>query len=77
MRFLLVLILALVVVWRWRSGHTGALAQRQPGKKPSTSVPPVEMVACLRCGLHLPAEDAVHGTRGPYCSALHREQAES
>jgi uncharacterized protein len=34
------------------------------------------MVACAHCGLHLPQEEAVNGTKGLYCSTEHRAAAQ-
>jgi len=30
------------------------------------------MVSCAHCGIHLPRDEAVAGTRGLYCSSAHR-----
>jgi uncharacterized protein len=35
------------------------------------------MVACLHCGTHLTAADAVKGRQGSYCSAEHRQRHEA
>jgi uncharacterized protein len=33
------------------------------------------MVTCAHCGVHLPHDEAVTGTRGQYCSTAHRNAA--
>ena len=73
MKYLLVLVLALGVVWLWRHN-------RQTGKKtaerppPRRQLPAVEIVECAVCGLHLPQSDAVSDQRGSYCCEAHRRQ---
>jgi len=32
------------------------------------------MVACARCGVHLPESDALHEGKHHYCCAAHRDQ---
>ena len=78
MRYLLVFLAILLLVWRWRSARATALQERQQAAQ---NRPPVKgaartMVACAQCGVHVPADDACSGTRGSYCSTAHRQQAE-
>lgn len=70
---LLVLLLAILAgVWLWRRGQrieppvSGRPRQRRLQ----------HMVRCPVCGTHVPAEDAVTGQRGSYCSGQHRRDAE-
>lgn len=74
MKYLLPLLLAAVVVWRWRSAtHT----PRAPTPHDTSRNPAVvNMTACAHCGLHLPMEDMVQGAHGLYCSQAHRTLAE-
>jgi uncharacterized protein len=48
-----------------------------PPRKPPAVGAPKAMVRCAHCGLHLPATDAISGRGGVYCSAAHRDAAES
>ncbi len=70
MRFLLVFLVVLVLAWRWRTWREAAHRQA-PGKEKNTS-DTTNMVACHQCGLHVPAQDAVTGAQGSYCSVAHR-----
>lgn len=74
MKYLLVIAVVFVFAWVWRASRTKNLGeQAQKKKKPAD---PVNMVACTRCGVHLPASDAVAGAKGTYCSVAHRQSAE-
>lgn len=70
MRFLLVFLVVLVLAWRWRTWRESVNRKASRNNKgvPSTT----DTVACLQCGMHVPAQDAVVGTLGDYCSAAHR-----
>lgn len=77
MKYLLVIVLALVVLWLWRSN-------RRTGQRDSPPAPPAvrpgkpatEVVACAVCAVHLPRSEALPGGKGFYCSDAHRRQAE-
>jgi len=77
MKYLLVIALALVVVWLWRSSRRPNQEQAPPKtasrNKPA---PATEVVACAVCAVHLPRADALPGGKGFYCSDAHRRQAE-
>lgn len=77
MKYLLVIVLALVVLWLWRSNRRADTPDRsaapsagRPGKQAT------EVVACAVCDVHLPRVDALPGGKGFYCSDAHRRQAE-
>lgn len=73
MKYLLVLLLLAVVVWRWRQAGAVRTTQRVPPRAPTTTT----MVACKHCAVHLPASDAVPGRNGSfYCSPQHRQLQE-
>ncbi|TAM48988.1 MAG: hypothetical protein EPN61_03130 [Burkholderiaceae bacterium] len=74
MRFLLLLVTALIGVWLWRSHRAGDETLR--GNAPPS--PPLlqDMVRCPVCSVHVPKTDAVVGQRGLYCCAEHRRRAE-
>jgi uncharacterized protein len=67
MKLLLVLIAVLVLVWLVRGSVRRA-------RVPPTAAPPppLAMVACAHCGLHLPANEALPGRGGVFCGAEHR-----
>ena len=70
MKYLFWAIVIAFVWWAWRRSRGGATAQRPPAA-PATQ----DMVTCIHCGVHLPHDEAVTGTRGPYCSTAHRSAA--
>lgn len=69
MKFVLVLVVVLVVLWLVRRAQ-GRVTQREEAAPPT--LPRDEMVACLHCGLHLPRGDALPGRGGVFCSEAHR-----
>lgn len=69
MKYLVLLLVVVGVLWFARSRAAGKPARRGPPGKP----PPVQpMVSCAHCGVHLPRDDAVDGANGLYCSEAHR-----
>jgi len=44
--------------------------------KPALAKPPVPMLLCSHCGVHMPGQEAVSGKLGSYCSAAHLQLAE-
>ena len=73
MKFLLLFLVGMVLVWQWRQARLPKVRQAQ---RKAAGAEVVDMVACLHCGLHLPATDAVQGAKGPYCSVAHRQAQE-
>lgn len=63
--FLIVLVLA----WRWRGWRASEQRRRAP---PETPLQVTDMVRCAQCGVHIPANEAVAGRKGQYCSTAHR-----
>ncbi len=74
MKYLLVMAIVMLVVWRWHSARRGPQRPLQTAKSPTLA--PTDMLRCSHCGLHVPAQDAVRGARGAYCGAPHRDLAE-
>jgi uncharacterized protein len=74
-KYLLAFLIVLLVAWRWR---TARAAQRggEPHNPSSATNGPVEMVRCGHCGVHLPASEAVAGSKGRYCSLAHQRKTE-
>ena len=69
MKYLFWLLVIALVWWAWRRGRSAPPAQAQ------AEAVPQDMVACTHCGIHLPHDEAVTGTRGRYCSTAHRSAA--
>ena len=75
MNYLLLLLLALLVLWQWRGWRDrGGRDQQAPG---GSAAHPIEMVACLHCGMHVAVSEAVTGRQGSYCSAAHCQRHEA
>jgi uncharacterized protein len=74
MKFLLVFLVVLVIAWRWRTWRE--TIHREKKKTQSASGSSSEMIPCRQCGVHLPANEAVVGKLGSYCSHDHRYQVE-
>ncbi|WP_353236767.1 PP0621 family protein [Limnohabitans sp.] len=73
MKYLIWLLVILAVIWAIKRSRRPSKPAEAP-KTPSTS--PSNMVGCAHCGLHLPQEEAVAGTKGLYCSTEHRAAAQ-
>jgi uncharacterized protein len=69
-RFLLVFLVVLVLAWRWRTWRESV--QREAVRNNKSAPSTTDTVACLQCGTHVPAHDAVVGTLGAYCTVAHR-----
>jgi len=76
LRLLVWLALAAVVWWIVRKkARPVAPPPARPAAPPRAAAiaPPEPMVDCARCGLHLPASEALRDDAArPYCSAEHR-----
>lgn len=46
-------------------------------RKPPPPAPPQAMLSCAECGMHLPADEALPGKGGVFCSAAHRASFEA
>lgn len=71
MKFLLILSVVLAGIWLWRSNRPAS-----PKQSSKTALPPLEMVRCSYCDVHLPLADIVQGQKGVYCCADHLDRAE-
>jgi uncharacterized protein len=71
MKYLLILLVILAVVWLLRSSARGR--KQHNTARPKGAQHAQRMVECAHCGLHLPASEAVMGAEGrAYCSEAHR-----
>ncbi|HEY1128394.1 MAG TPA: PP0621 family protein [Roseateles sp.] len=53
---------------------------REPESRTPSSPPPATpkaMLRCAECGMHLPADEALPGKGGVFCSAAHRASFEA
>lgn len=71
MKFLLIILVVLVVAWRWRAWRETRL-HKSADKQTAAAAKSIGMVSCSHCGVHIPADEAVQGALGSYCSAAHR-----
>ena len=68
----LVLLVVLVLGYAWWRAQRRA--ESPPPRRPTPAATPQDMVACDRCGVHLPRSEALtHGAR-TYCCAEHQQQ---
>lgn len=69
MKFLFWLAVLALVGWLWqqrgRRGSAGRVRHEPPVRR---------MVACARCGVHLPEDEAVSLGGKSYCSPAHRDE---
>jgi uncharacterized protein len=74
MKYLLILLIVLAVVWLSRS------SRRVPPPASGRPAEPTQrqqtMLACAQCGLHLPRDEALPGRGGVFCSEAHRAEYE-
>ncbi|GHT89535.1 PP0621 family protein [Roseateles puraquae] len=57
-------------------------ARRNRPREPQAPAPtppsaPQHMVSCAECGMHLPADEALPGKGGVFCSSAHRASFEA
>lgn len=50
---------------------------REPETRTPPPAPPRAMLRCQQCGMHLPADEALPGKGGVFCSAEHRASFEA
>lgn len=83
MKFIILIVIALaVVVWlqrlkrnlnRGRSASDGTSFSHGAASKQSEPLEAEAMVACVHCGVHFPASEAIADASGAvFCSAEHR-----
>ena len=68
MKYLLLLALLAGVFFIARRGRPN----EPEAPKPQPPAPPQTMLRCAECGMHLPADEALPGRGGVFCSAAHR-----
>ena len=75
-RILLIAVI-LVIAWMWLRQALARVTARMQGTERAPgragSGPPAELLACDRCGVHLPADRALAWGEGRYCSERCRD----
>ncbi len=71
MKFMLVLLAVVVLLWLLRRGLRGR-ARPPRADRASPDAAPQPMLSCAHCGLHLPRDEALPGRGGVFCDAAHR-----
>jgi uncharacterized protein len=71
---LLFALLALVVLVL---GFKRARPREPEARKPAAPAAPQAMLSCAECGMHLPADEALPGKGGVFCSSAHRASYEA
>jgi uncharacterized protein len=74
MKFLFIFLLVLAGIWLWRTKRPQITRTK---KQAGTPTDVLNMVSCAHCSIHVPAEEAVQGKKGAYCSTDHRQRAEA
>ncbi|ABM96171.1 MULTISPECIES: PP0621 family protein [Methylibium] len=69
MKYLVLLLVIVAVLWLVRSRPRAVRPDRAPASEGSA---PQAMIECVHCGVHLPRAEAVAGLQGHYCSDAHR-----
>ena len=72
MKFVLVLVAVIVLLWLLRSTFNRR-AKPPAGAKSR----PLPMLSCAQCGVHLPANEALPGRGGVFCGDAHRSAFEA
>ena len=76
MKFVLVVLAILALLWLLRRSLRGAAPPPQPPARPSAGAEPTPMLACAQCGMHLPRDEALPGRGGVFCGDVHRRASE-
>jgi uncharacterized protein len=74
MKFLLLFFIFMVLLWQWR--HARQPRVNEATRKNAPPVKAVNMVQCAHCGVHLPASEAIQGTKAIYCCQAHARARE-
>lgn len=73
MKYVLVVLAIVVLIWLVRGARRRAMP---PPARPQGEGAAQPMVACLHCGVHLPAHEALPGRGGVFCGEAHRAEYE-
>jgi len=76
MKILIFLVAVFLLLWLLRGGSS---RRKPPPPRPpaaGSAGEPQPMLACAKCGVHLPRDDALPGRGGVFCSEAHRKAFE-
>ena len=73
----LLLLLAVLAVFFYVMGAKRSRPRDPEQRTPPPPAPPQAMLRCEECGMHLPANEALPGKGGVFCSAAHRASFEA
>lgn len=73
MKYLILLLVIVLAIWAFKRSRRDNTPTPQ---KPTPPASPSNMVSCAQCGIHLPLDEAVTGTKGLYCTTEHRAAAQ-
>ncbi len=73
----LVLLLLLGLVFFVLGARRGRPREPEAGDDRPAPARPQAMLRCAECGMHLPADEALPGKGGVFCSAAHRSSFEA
>ncbi|MBP6778094.1 MAG: hypothetical protein KA151_12685 [Piscinibacter sp.] len=76
MKFLLLAAVVLLVLWIARASRRRVGGRRAGADAPAAPPAQENMVACSRCGVHLPRSEALPGRGGLFCCEGHRAEHE-
>jgi len=76
MKILIFLVAVFLLLWLLRGGNSRR--EPPPPRPPAagSAGEPQPMLACAKCGVHLPRDDALPGRGGVFCSEAHRKAFE-
>ncbi len=77
MKYLLLLVLLAVVFFMLGARRRGGADETARKPQPPAPAKPQAMVRCAECGMHLPADEALPGKGGVFCSGAHRASYEA
>lgn len=77
MKYLIIVLLVGLLVWKWQAQRNGRLQQRTPPRQVPTPQGSIPMQACSLCGLNVPQPESLQGHKGWYCCEAHRQRAEA
>ncbi len=72
-----VVLLALLALLFFVLGLKRSRPREPEADAPQPPAPPRAMLRCEECGMHLPADEALPGKGGVFCSAEHRASFEA
>ena len=76
MKILLVVLAVVALLWLLRGVRRRAAPPHSPKAPTPHADAPQQMLACARCGVHLPKGEALPGRGGVFCGEAHRADFE-